>query len=155
MREPVSSDQDHWIRDERLGSNTWVNSVVIDAAPVCGGGVIGDTADVAFGGLGSPGWPELARRTRRTHWQDSGHENGTGDERTTEGALRVGRGNSSEESRPRGGGIGDAKARSSSDEGRGTLWTTTEARNRANLDGNDELARLSSDKGKLTTTGQN
>jgi hypothetical protein len=40
---------------------------------------------------------------------------------------------SSEESWPWGGGIGHAKAQTSSGEGRGMLWTTTEARDRASL----------------------
>jgi hypothetical protein len=48
-----------------------------------------------------------------------------------EGVLRVGRGNSGEESRPRGGGIGHAKARTSSSEVGGTLWTKARAQNGA------------------------
>jgi hypothetical protein len=47
--------------------------------------------------------------------------------------LRAGRGDFSEESWPRGGGIGHAKARASSGEGRGTLWTTTGAQDGTNL----------------------
>jgi hypothetical protein len=47
----------------------------------------------------------------------------------------VGRDDSGDESRPRGGGIGRAKARTSSGEGRGTLWTTAGTRDGANLVG--------------------
>jgi hypothetical protein len=49
--------------------------------------------------------------------------------------IQAGQGDLGEESRPRGGGIGHAKAQASSDEGRGTLWTSTRARNMANLAG--------------------
>jgi hypothetical protein len=59
--------------------------------------------------------------------QDSGRENGTGGGRTVEGVLRAGRDNFGEESRLRGGGIGCAKGRAISGEGRETLWTTTGA----------------------------
>jgi hypothetical protein len=45
--------------------------------------------------------------------------------RTPEGKLWANRGNSSDESRSRGGGIRCAKARISSNEGRGILWTNT------------------------------
>jgi hypothetical protein len=43
------------------------------------------------------------RRARRTQWRDSYRENETGDEGMAEGALQAGRGNSGEQSRPRGG----------------------------------------------------
>jgi hypothetical protein len=49
--------------------------------------------------------------------------------------LRAGWDNFGKESRPQGGGIGHAKARTSSGEGRGTLWTTTGAWDGANLTG--------------------
>jgi hypothetical protein len=48
---------------------------------------------------------------------------------------RAGRDNFGKESRPQGGGIGCAKARTSSGEGRGTLWTTTGAWDGANSAG--------------------
>jgi hypothetical protein len=48
---------------------------------------------------------------------------------------RAGRDNSGEESQPQGGGIGYTKARTSSDEGKGTLWTTTGAQDGANSAG--------------------
>jgi hypothetical protein len=60
---------------------------------------------------GRRGLPKLARRARQTHWQGSGRENQTGDEGTTEGMLWAGRGNSSEESRSRGGAIRARKPR--------------------------------------------
>jgi hypothetical protein len=50
-----------------------------------------------------------------------------------EGALRVGRGYSSEQSRPRGGGIGCAEAGTTSDEGWGTLRAKAQARGGAKL----------------------
>jgi hypothetical protein len=67
---------------------------------------------------------------RRTHLRGSDRENQTGDERTMEGVLRAGLDNAVEKPRPLGGGIRRAKARTSSSEGRGTLWTTTVARDR-------------------------
>jgi hypothetical protein len=51
------------------------------------------------------------------------------------GVLRTGRDDSDEESRSWGGGIGRAKARTSSGDGRGMLWTTIESRDGANLVG--------------------
>jgi hypothetical protein len=45
-----------------------------------------------------------------------------------EGKLQVGQANSSEKSRPREGGIGCAKAQTSSGEGRGMLWINAGAR---------------------------
>ena len=74
-------------------------------------------------------------------------------ERTAEGKLRAGQGNSSEESRPQGGEIGCAKARTSSGEGRGALWNNTGARCEAELAshraGHDEPARMNSGEAKL------
>jgi hypothetical protein len=67
------------------------------------------------------------KKVRRTRWQDSGHKNGTKGGRTTKGGVSGGSGNSSEESRSRGGGIGSAKARASSGEVREKLWTKTGA----------------------------
>jgi hypothetical protein len=61
------------------------------------------------------------RRTRRTHLWGSGHENGTEDERTVDGVLRAGQGDSDKKSRPREGEIGCAKARASSGRVRGML----------------------------------
>jgi hypothetical protein len=49
------------------------------------------------------------------------------------GKFRVGRGNSSEESRPRGGAIRCNKARTSSGEGRGVPWANIGARDRTEL----------------------
>jgi hypothetical protein len=49
--------------------------------------------------------------------------------------LRAVQGNSGEESRPRGGAIGHAKARTSSGERRGMLCATTGAQDGANLVG--------------------
>jgi hypothetical protein len=67
------------------------------------------------------------------------------------GVLRVGRGNSGEESRSRGGGIGCAK-------GGGTLRTkagTRDGSNSAGHRGCSELARPSFGEQKLSTAGQN
>jgi hypothetical protein len=50
-----------------------------------------------------------------------------------EGKLRAYRGNSGEESRPRGGGIGHAKAWTSSSKGRRKLWSNAGARCEAEL----------------------
>jgi hypothetical protein len=65
----------------------------------------------------------------------------------------MGRGYSSEESRARGGKIGCAKARTSSDEGRGVLWANTRARDGAGLAnhhaGRSELAQMNSDEAKM------
>jgi hypothetical protein len=60
---------------------------------------------------GRRGWPELKRKTRRTHWWGCGHETGVREGRTTEERLRAGRGNSGEEFRPRGGAIDRDRAR--------------------------------------------
>jgi hypothetical protein len=135
VREPVPSDLDRWIRERLRSGAQGVNGSVTGATPVPGGGVARDRADVASRGLGRQSWPKMARRTRRTHWRGSSHENRTEDEGTTEGMLRAGRGNSGEESRPRGGAIGHAKARTSSSKGRGILCATTGARDGANLVG--------------------
>jgi hypothetical protein len=78
---------------------------------------------------------EQVWRTRRTHWRGSGHENGARDKRTAKEVLRVGQGNSSEESWSRGGGIGRAKAQTSSGEVSGTLWTKARARDGAESTG--------------------
>jgi hypothetical protein len=50
------------------------------------------------------------KKARRTHWQDSGHKNGTGGGRTAEGGAPGRSDNSGEESRPQGVGIGRAKS---------------------------------------------
>jgi hypothetical protein len=52
-----------------------------------------------------------------------------------EGVLRAGRGDSGEETRPQGGGIGRAKARTSSSEVSGTLWTKARAQDGAESTG--------------------
>jgi hypothetical protein len=77
---------------------------------------------------GHRGWLELVKRDRQTHWQDSGRENGTKGVRMVEEGTPGRLGNSSEESRSRGGGIGRAKARASSGEVRETLWAKARAR---------------------------
>jgi hypothetical protein len=114
---------------------TGVNSSVVGAAPVRGGGVTRDRADTASRALGSLGLVGIGKEglvnslagLRPREWGQS--------ERTVEGMLRAGRDDSGKESRPRGGGIGRAKARTSSSEGRGKLWTTTGARDGPNLAG--------------------
>jgi hypothetical protein len=61
-----------------------------------------------------------------------------------EGALQVGRGNSGEESWPRGGGIGLAKARTSYGEVRGMLWTEVRALDEAeSIDHRTSMAKRS------------
>jgi hypothetical protein len=71
------------------------------------------------------------KKVRRTRWEDSGRENGTRGRRLAKGGALGGSGNSGEESRPQGGGIGHPKARASSDEVRETLQTKTRAWDRA------------------------
>jgi hypothetical protein len=66
--------------------------------------------------------------TRRTRWWGFGRENGAGSWQTTERALRVGRGYSSEQSRPRGGVIKRAEADIGSGEGCGTPRAEKQAR---------------------------
>jgi hypothetical protein len=68
------------------------------------------------------------KKVRRTHWQDFSHENKTRGGRKAKGGAPGDLGNSSKESRSRVGGIGRAKAKTSSSEVRGTLWTNTRAR---------------------------
>jgi hypothetical protein len=69
------------------------------------------------------------------------------------GELGAGRGNSGEESRPRGGVIGCDRARSSTDEGRGVLWSNSEAQDEAKLAchraGRGEPTRVNSSKAEL------
>jgi hypothetical protein len=69
------------------------------------------------------------------------------------GKLRAGRGNSGEESRPRGGAIGCNKAQTSSCEGRGVPWANTGARDRTELAshcaGRDEPARINSSDAEM------
>jgi hypothetical protein len=73
-----------------------------------------------------------------------------------ERVLQAGQGNSGEKSWPRGGGIGHAKARASSDEGRGTLWATIGAQDETNLAGGcGELALPSTGEAKLGKAGRN
>jgi hypothetical protein len=72
-------------------------------------------------------WPGLVSGARRTRWRGSGCENMTGGEGMADGALLAGWGYSDEQSRPRGGGIGCAKASTSSVEGGGRPRDKTHA----------------------------
>jgi hypothetical protein len=62
----------------------------------------------------------VLRGARRTRWRGSGCENVTEGEWMSEGALRAGQCYFGEQSQPRGGGIGCAKAGTTSSKGRGT-----------------------------------
>jgi hypothetical protein len=128
--------QDRWIESRRFRSNAQglTSTTVSAASPVAV--KLPETGQERLRGVqGRRGWLELVRRVRRTHWQDSDQQNETRGKRAVKGALRAGRGNSGEQSWPRGGGIGCDKARASSVDGRETLWATTGARDRANLSG--------------------
>jgi hypothetical protein len=108
---------------------------------------------------GAPRSPELARTDKKgpvnslVGFRPKDRDQG---ERTTEGNLRADQGNSGEESRPRGGRIRCAKARTSSVEGRGVLRTNTRAQCDAesanHREGRDEPARMNFSKAKLATT---
>jgi hypothetical protein len=63
-------------------------------------------------------------------------------------------GNSGEESRPWGGGIGRAKARTSSDEVKGTLWTKARTRDEAESTGH-RVGPTELRRGKKAKAGRN
>jgi hypothetical protein len=73
--------------------------------------------------------------TRRTQWRGNDHESEDRVGRMAGRRPRVGRRNSGEGFRPRGGGLRRAKAWDSFSRGRGTLGTITGALGRANLAG--------------------
>jgi hypothetical protein len=77
----------------------------------------------------------MKRKTRRTHCWDFDHETGVREGRTAEERLRAGRGNSGEESRPRRGGSGRARAWTNFDRVRGTSGTDAGAPDQANSTG--------------------
>jgi hypothetical protein len=98
------------------------SSALGGAAPAHGGRVAGDEA-----GAGSRGFEVTGVGQDRRGGPDDltggtpARENRTRGKRTVEGVLRVSQDDSGEEFRPWGGGMGRAKARTSSDEGSETL----------------------------------
>jgi hypothetical protein len=90
VREVVFIDPDRWIRSERLGSGAHgLTSTATDTSLPATAKSLELRQAWPLGAWGHRGWPELARRARRTHWRDSGRENGSEGERTAEerGAL--------------------------------------------------------------------
>jgi hypothetical protein len=69
----------------------------------------------------------MKRKTRRTHWWGSSHETGVREGKQVEEKLRVGRGNSGEESRPQKGDLGRAMAWTNFGRVRGTSGTNAGA----------------------------
>jgi hypothetical protein len=135
LREAVSVDPDHWIRGGRLGSSvqgfmarwltlfhSWRRSHRRWGKQLSRG--VGSPVLAATGEEG-PTNSLAGLRSRERDWR---RENGGG-------SVADGSGNSGEQSRPLGGGIGCAKARTSSGEVKGMLWTKARARNRVELTG--------------------
>jgi hypothetical protein len=88
-------------------------------APVQGSEVAEAGAGADYRALRSLELVRTGGKGQRTRWWGSNHKIETRGEITVEGKLQVGQANSSEKSRPREGGIGCAKAQTSSGEGRG------------------------------------
>jgi hypothetical protein len=85
-------DPSRWIGDGRLRWGAWALRLRDRRCFLHGGEVAGDEAHVATGESRVAGEAHVVKRVWRTHWQTTGHKNGTGNGRMTKGRCfeRVG-----------------------------------------------------------------